>query len=105
MTANENVLVVVAHPDPRSVNGALRDVAVDTLTAAGHHVETSDLYASRFKAVDADHFAVRDDAEYLRVDASRRPPTRDMEPKSPHRPMRAMRPRSLARCRTVGAEV
>ncbi len=43
-----NVLLVFAHPEPRSFNGALRDAARDTLQGLGHAVETSDLYAMRF---------------------------------------------------------
>ena len=30
------VLMVYAHPEPRSFNGAMKDLAVDTLTGAGH---------------------------------------------------------------------
>jgi len=43
-----NVLIVFAHPEPKSFNGALFNTAVDTLTAAGHTVVTSDLYAMDF---------------------------------------------------------
>ncbi|MDX2155486.1 MAG: NAD(P)H-dependent oxidoreductase [Hyphomicrobiaceae bacterium] len=51
------VLWVFAHPEPRSLNGALRDFGVRTLTASGHEVRQSDLYAMRWKAVaDADDF-------------------------------------------------
>lgn len=39
------VLLVFAHPEPRSLNGALRDVAVQELEAQGHEVRVSDLYA------------------------------------------------------------
>ena len=46
-----NVLVVYAHPEPTSFNGAMRDLAVEVLTGAGHAVEVSDLYAMRFDAV------------------------------------------------------
>jgi NAD(P)H dehydrogenase (quinone) len=64
-----NVLIVFAHPEPRSFNGALRDVAVATLRADGHEVEVSDLYAAGFKAVaDADDFALRADSTYLCID-------------------------------------
>jgi len=45
------VLIVNAHPEPRSFNAALRDVAVDVLQAQGHEVWVSDLYAMGFKAV------------------------------------------------------
>jgi NAD(P)H dehydrogenase (quinone) len=44
------VLLVFAHPDPRSLNGALRDVAVKELMAQGHEVQVSDLYAGGWKA-------------------------------------------------------
>lgn len=53
--------IVYAHPEPRSLNGSLRDAAVAALTQAGHEVVVSDLYAMRFKAVaDADDFPQRD---------------------------------------------
>jgi len=45
-----NVLVVYAHPEPRSLSGALKDLAVAHLTAAGHDVRVSDLYAMQWKA-------------------------------------------------------
>lgn len=44
-------LVVYAHPEPRSLNGALKDLAVSTLEDAGHEVRVSDLYAMNWKAV------------------------------------------------------
>ncbi|RZL53080.1 MAG: flavodoxin family protein [Variovorax sp.] len=50
-----NVLLVHAHPEPRSLNGSLKDFAIRRLAAAGHAVEVSDLYAMRWKAaLDAD---------------------------------------------------
>lgn len=52
-----NVLLVYAHPEPRSLNGALRDFTVARLRAAGHAVQVSDLHAMRWKAVlDAEDF-------------------------------------------------
>ncbi|HMG49555.1 MAG TPA: NAD(P)H-dependent oxidoreductase, partial [Inquilinus sp.] len=45
-----NILLVFAHPEPRSLNGALRDVAVQALEAEGHQVRVSDLYADRWKS-------------------------------------------------------
>src|SRR5438552_291360 len=42
------VLLVFAHPEPRSLNGALRDVAIDELKAQGHEVRVTDLYAQRW---------------------------------------------------------
>jgi NAD(P)H dehydrogenase (quinone) len=44
-------LVVHAHPEPRSLNGSLKDLAVSTLENAGHEVRVSDLYAMNWKAV------------------------------------------------------
>jgi len=43
-----NVLIVYAHPEPQSFNGALKDTAVEVLTEAGHSVQVSDLYAMKF---------------------------------------------------------
>ena len=45
-----NVLIVYAHPEPRSLNGALRDFSVAHLEAAGHTVQVTDLYAMNWKA-------------------------------------------------------
>ncbi|MCQ4198971.1 NAD(P)H-dependent oxidoreductase [Streptomyces sp. NPDC058783] len=44
-------LIVHAHPEPRSLNGSLKDLAVSTLEATGHEVRVSDLYAMDWKAV------------------------------------------------------
>jgi NAD(P)H dehydrogenase (quinone) len=43
-------LVVHAHPDPQSFNGAVFGTAVAALRAAGHEVEALDLYAEGFRA-------------------------------------------------------
>lgn len=49
-----NVLIVYAHPEPRSLNGSIKNFMVRRLTLAGHTVQVSDLYAMRWKpAVDA----------------------------------------------------
>jgi len=45
------VLIVYAHPEPASFNGALCSVAEKTLREAGHEVVVSDLYAQNFLAV------------------------------------------------------
>ncbi|HLW26841.1 MAG TPA: NAD(P)H-dependent oxidoreductase [Kiloniellales bacterium] len=45
-----NVLLVFAHPEPQSLNAALRNVAVQALEAQGHEVLVSDLYAQGWKA-------------------------------------------------------
>ncbi|WP_241302031.1 NAD(P)H-dependent oxidoreductase [Burkholderia stabilis] len=43
------VLIVFAHPEPKSFNGALKDKAVATLTALGHEVRVSDLYQMKWR--------------------------------------------------------
>jgi NAD(P)H dehydrogenase (quinone) len=54
MSPSRHVLLVTCHPEPRSLNGALRDHARATLERLGHTVEESDLYAMRWKAA-VDH--------------------------------------------------
>jgi NAD(P)H dehydrogenase (quinone) len=39
-----NILIVIAHPEPASFSGALKDVAVRELEQMGHQVVVSDLY-------------------------------------------------------------
>ena len=52
------VLLVFAHPEPKSFSASLRDVAIHELEAAGHEVRVSDLYAMRWKAeVDRSDFS------------------------------------------------
>ncbi|MCA8299589.1 NAD(P)H-dependent oxidoreductase [Burkholderia sp. AU30198] len=43
------VLIVFAHPEPKSFNGALKDKAVATLTALGHEIRVSDLYQMKWR--------------------------------------------------------
>jgi len=50
-----NVLIIYAHPESTSFAGALKNVAVSALTAAGHRVEVSDLYAEGFNPVAGRH--------------------------------------------------
>lgn len=45
------VLLLLAHPEPGSFNGALRDRARDTLLAASHELQESDLYAMHWQPV------------------------------------------------------
>ena len=45
-----NVLLVYTHPEPRSLNGSLKDFSVKRLEGAGHVVQVSDLYAMNWKA-------------------------------------------------------
>lgn len=44
-----NVLIVYAHPEPTSLNGALKDFAMQRLAANGQTVQVSDLYAMGWK--------------------------------------------------------
>ncbi|GME76005.1 unnamed protein product [Ambrosiozyma monospora] len=51
------VLVVFAHPEPKSLNGSLFKVTVEELKKLGHEVKTSDLYAMKWKSnIDAHDF-------------------------------------------------
>lgn len=50
-----NVLLVYAHPEPTSFTNALKETAREALTAAGHSVEVSDLYAEGFNPVAGRH--------------------------------------------------
>ncbi len=50
-----NVLIVYAHPEPKSFNGAMLERAVRALEAQGHAVEVSDLYAQGFNPVSGPH--------------------------------------------------
>lgn len=47
----KSVLIVLAHPEPRSLNAALAAAAAETLQAQNHRVMVSDLYAMGFHAV------------------------------------------------------
>lgn len=44
------ILIVYAHPEPRSLTGALKDISVAALQAAGHEVRVTDLYAEGWKS-------------------------------------------------------
>lgn len=67
------ILFVFAHPEPRSLNGALRDVAIAELKAQGHEVRMSDLYADAWKSqVDrADFPLLTPEARFIPVVASK----------------------------------
>lgn len=68
-----NILIVFAHPEPKSLSASLRDVAIRELEAAGHQVEVSDLYAMQWKSqVDrADFPALASNERLLPVAASK----------------------------------
>jgi NAD(P)H dehydrogenase (quinone) len=59
-----NVLIVFAHPEPKSLNGALKNVSVSTLKENGHQVKVSDLYEMKFKAnLEQDDFLNRENSD------------------------------------------
>lgn len=67
------ILIVYAHPEPRSFNAALRDVAFKALQAQGHDVEISDLYALNFNpVVDRNDFSTCYDSENFNVSLEQR---------------------------------
>jgi NAD(P)H dehydrogenase (quinone) len=62
-----NILVVLAHPEHQSFNGAMFRTAVETLAAAGHEVKTSDLHAMAFDPVSGRHnFLAAKDPDYFK---------------------------------------
>ncbi|GAA5234906.1 NAD(P)H-dependent oxidoreductase [Verticiella sediminum] len=64
-----NVLLVYAHPEPRSLNGSIKDFSVGRLQRNGHTVQVSDLYAMQWKGT----LDAQDDTAYragTRFDAS-----------------------------------
>lgn len=64
-----NVLIVYAHPEPRSFNGAMKALADHVLKEQGHNVRLSDLYAMNFKAIaDSDDFLQRADEDYFKYE-------------------------------------
>ncbi|MBD2311176.1 NAD(P)H-dependent oxidoreductase [Desertifilum sp. FACHB-1129] len=61
------VLIVFAHPEPKSFNGAMFQTAIATLKAAGHDVQYSDLYAMKFDPVsDRRNFISTKDSDYFK---------------------------------------
>ena len=61
-----HVLIVYCHPEPASFNGALKDVAVETLQQIGHTVEVSDLYGEKFDPLEkSDHYIQRADPNWF----------------------------------------
>ncbi len=62
------VLIVYAHPEPKSFNGALFCHAIRALEQAGHTVMTSDLYAMGFDPVsDRRNFTAASDPDFLKL--------------------------------------
>ena len=68
-----HALIVHCHPEPRSFNAALKDVAVRTLGRLGHTVEVSDLYAEGFDPVEKPgHYRDAMDPDYFSALAEQR---------------------------------
>ncbi|WP_144715507.1 NAD(P)H-dependent oxidoreductase [Aeromonas veronii] len=62
------VLIVYAHPEPKSFSGALFCHAIRALEQAGHTVMTSDLYAMGFDPVsDRRNFTAASDPDFLKL--------------------------------------
>jgi len=62
-----NVFIICAHAEPQSYNGALFRTAQESLRAAGHSVQTSDLYAMKFDPVsDRRNFTTVKDPDYFK---------------------------------------
>lgn len=65
-----NVLIVYAHEEPLSFNGAMKNAAIETFETQGDTVVVSDLYRMGFKAVaDSEDFLERRDKHYLKRQA------------------------------------
>lgn len=63
-------LIVHAHPEPASFNGAMTRSAEETLSQAGHGVAVSDLYAMSFDPVsDRRNFLTRSEPQFYRQQA------------------------------------
>jgi len=45
------ILIILAHPEPLSMNGAMFTIAIKALTAAGHDIQYSNLYSMTFNPV------------------------------------------------------
>ncbi|MDB4292756.1 NAD(P)H-dependent oxidoreductase [Maribacter sp.] len=61
------VLLIHAHENPDSFCAALAKTAIEVLTAQGHEVVTSDLYAMNFNPIAGKHdFKVLSDADYYK---------------------------------------
>ena len=61
------VLIVLAHPERKSFNGAMLDTAVEYFQKAGHEVQISDLYRLNFNPVsDRHNFQTVKDPDYFK---------------------------------------
>lgn len=61
-----HVLVLYAHPEPKSFNAALKEASLEAIAAAGHTAEVSDLYAEGFNPVAGRHdFSTTADPDFF----------------------------------------
>lgn len=61
------ILIVLAHPEIKSMNGAMFKQAIETLEAEGHEVQVSDLYREEFDPVSGrNNFKYSFDATYFK---------------------------------------
>ena len=61
------VLIVLAHPESKSFNGAMFQTAIDTFKDSGHDVQYSDLHTMRFDPVsDRRNFTSVKDPDYFK---------------------------------------
>src|SRR6186713_3281328 len=62
----KNILIVHAHPEPKSLTRQFVDISAQTLRYQGHEVQQSDLHRMRWKAVFDEHdFPERADPDRL----------------------------------------
>jgi NAD(P)H dehydrogenase (quinone) len=60
------ILIVHAHPEPKSFCSAMKDTAVETFQGLGHEVQVSDLHQMNWNPVaSGDDFEVRSNPDYL----------------------------------------
>jgi putative NADPH-quinone reductase len=65
-----NIFLVLAHPEPRSFNGALFRQAQKLLAGTGHEIKTSELYEMQFSPVSGrNNFTSVKDPEYFKQQA------------------------------------
>ncbi len=68
-----NILLVLAHPEPKSFNAALHDAALSHFNFLGHSVETSNLYQLDFNPVsDYTNFINPLDSNFLQIQREER---------------------------------
>lgn len=68
-----HALIVFAHHNPKSLNGRLKDQAVEVLIQTGYEVIVSDLFAMKFKALaDANDFTYLSEPDYFDLQKEQR---------------------------------